>query len=284
MNQHDFILTLACPDRRGIVHHVSGLLLAHGGNILDAQQYGDAQTNQFFLRVHFALPKPSSLEAVERDLCESETAFEMQWQLHNARQKARLLIMVSKQGHCLNDLLFRIKTEQLAATIAAVVSNHEDFEGLVRSYDVPFHHLPITSDTKSGQESRLLNLIESEQIDLVVLARYMQVLSPDLCRALNGKAINIHHGFLPSFKGARPYHQAHAHGVKIIGATAHYVTEDLDEGPIIEQDIERVDHAMRVENLTQVGSAVESLVLSRAVRSHVEHRILLNGKRTIVFR
>jgi len=284
MTQKDFILTLACPDRRGIVHHVSGLLLAHDGNILDAQQFADSQTGHFFLRVHFVLAEPRQIQAVQKDLRESETAFQMQWQVHDTHKKSRLLVMVSKQGHCLNDLLFRIKTNQLPAEIAAVVSNHQDFERLVTSYGVPFHYLPITPDTKSDQESRLLEVIADEKIDLVVLARYMQVLSPELCRALSGRAINIHHSFLPSFKGARPYHQAHARGVKIIGATAHYVTEDLDEGPIIEQDIERVDHAMSVENFTQVGSDVESLVLSRAVRSHVEHRILLNGKRTVVFR
>jgi formyltetrahydrofolate deformylase len=284
MNRHDFILTLACPDRRGIVHHVSGLLLAHDGNILDAQQFGDEQTGQFFLRVHFTLTDPASIEAVKRDLQSSEKAFQIQWQLHDSHKKTRLLIMVSKQGHCLNDLLFRIKTGQLPAEMVAVVSNHRDFEGLVRSYEVPFHYLPVTAETKIAQEGELLKLIESERVDLVVLARYMQILSPGLCRALSGRAINIHHSFLPSFKGARPYHQAHARGVKIIGATAHYVTEDLDEGPIIEQDIERVDHAMSVEDLTQVGSDVESLVLSRAVRSHVEHRILVNDKRTVVFR
>ncbi|MFY9347602.1 MAG: formyltetrahydrofolate deformylase [Orrella sp.] len=284
MTEHDFILTLACPDRRGIVHHVSGLLLAHDGNILDAQQFGDEQTGQFFLRVHFALAAPVQIEAVQKDLRDCESALKMQWQVHDSRKKARLLIMVSKQGHCLNDLLFRIQRSQFPAEIAAVVSNHQDFEGLVTSYGVPFHHLPITPDTKTAQESRLLAVIAAEQIDLVILARYMQVLSPDLCRALSGRAINIHHSFLPSFKGARPYHQAHARGVKIIGATAHYVTEDLDEGPIIEQDIERVDHAMSIEDFTQVGSDMESLVLSRAVRSHVEHRILLNGKRTVVFR
>lgn len=284
MTQKDFILTLACPDRRGIVHHVSGLLLAHDGNILDAQQFADEQTGQFFLRVHFALAASVQIEAVQKDLRKSEAAFQMQWQVHDSQKKARLLVMVSKQGHCLNDLLFRIKTNQFPAEIAAVVSNHRDFEGLVTSYGVPFHYLPITPSTKTAQESRLLAVIAAEQIDLVVLARYMQVLSPEVCRALSGRAINIHHSFLPSFKGARPYHQAHSRGVKIIGATAHYVTEDLDEGPIIEQDIERVDHAMSIEDFTQVGSGVESLVLSRAVRSHVEHRILLNGKRTVVFR
>lgn len=284
MNQQDFILTLACPDRRGIVHHVSGLLLAQHGNILDAQQFGDEQTGRFFLRVHFSLDNPADVEALKSALQSSEALFDMQWQIHGMQKKSRLLIMVSKQGHCLNDLLFRAKSGQLPAEIAAVVSNHREFETLAQSYGVAFHHLPVTPETKAAQEQRLLDLIGSENIDLVVLARYMQILSPELCGALSGKAINIHHSFLPSFKGARPYHQAHARGVKIIGATAHYVTQDLDEGPIIEQDIERVDHAMTIEDLTQVGSDVESLVLSRAVRSHVEHRILLNGKRTVVFR
>lgn len=284
MNQNDFILTLACPDRRGIVHHVSGLLLAQDGNILDAQQFGDEQTGRFFLRVHFALDNPANVEALKVAFQASETTFDMQWQIHGMQKKSRLLIMVSKQGHCLNDLLFRAKSGQLPAEIAAVVSNHREFETLAQSYGVAFHYLPVTPETKSAQERRLLDLIDAENIDLVVLARYMQILSAELCSALNGKAINIHHSFLPSFKGARPYHQAHARGVKIIGATAHYVTQDLDEGPIIEQDIERVDHAMTIEDLTQVGSDVESLVLSRAVASHVEHRILLNGNRTVVFR
>lgn len=284
MNQNDFILTLACPDRRGIVHHVSGLLLAKDGNILDAQQFGDEQTGRFFLRVHFALDNPANVEALKVAFRASETTFDMQWQIHGMQKKSRLLIMVSKQGHCLNDLLFRAKSGQLPAEIAAVVSNHREFETLAQSYDVAFHYLPVTPETKAAQERRLLDLIDAENIDLVVLARYMQILSAELCSALNGKAINIHHSFLPSFKGARPYHQAHARGVKIIGATAHYVTQDLDEGPIIEQDIERVDHAMSIDDLTQVGSDVESLVLSRAVASHVEHRILLNGNRTVVFR
>lgn len=284
MNQNDFILTLACPDRRGIVHHVSGLLLAQDGNILDAQQFGDEQTGRFFLRVHFALDNPANVEALKVAFQASEAKFDMQWQIHGMQKKSRLLIMVSKQGHCLNDLLFRAKSGQLPAEIAAVVSNHREFETLAQSYGVAFHYLPVTPETKAAQERRLLDLIDAENIDLVVLARYMQILSAELCSALNGKAINIHHSFLPSFKGARPYHQAHARGVKIIGATAHYVTQDLDEGPIIEQDIERVDHAMSIDDLTQVGSDVESLVLSRAVASHVEHRILLNGNRTVVFR
>ncbi len=284
MHRNDFILTLSCPDRIGIVYNVSGLLLEHQGNIIDAQQFGDEETGRFFLRVHFALPEGKAITQVEVDFNTLSAQFEMQWQIHDAQRKARLLILVSKQGHCLNDLLFRMHSKQLHADIIGIVSNHPDFSGLAESFKVPFHYLPVTPDTKAQQEAQILEIARLERIDLVVLARYMQILSPELCKALQGRAINIHHSFLPSFKGARPYYQAHARGVKIIGATAHYVTHDLDEGPIIEQDIERVDHAMSAQDLTQVGSDVESLVLSRAVRSHVEHRILLNGSRTIVFR
>jgi formyltetrahydrofolate deformylase len=282
-NTTDYILTLSCPDRMGIVHRVSGLLLAHRGNILDAQQFGDAQTHRFFLRVHFALTD-SSIDLVKADMDDIAQTFDMQWQIHGAQTKARLLILVSRQGHCLNDLLFRVHSGQLNAEVAAVVSNHRDFEGLVRSHGVPFHYLPVTAESKDSQEAAILELVQSLDIDLVVLARYMQILSPTICQALAGRAINIHHSFLPSFKGAKPYHQAHARGVKLIGATAHYVTPDLDEGPIIEQDIERVDHAMSTQDLTRVGSDVESLVLARAVKAHIEQRILRNGTRTIVFR
>ncbi len=285
MSQHnDFILTLSCPDRTGIVYRVSGLLVEFNGNILDAQQFGDEETGRFFLRVHFDLPPETSADTLRERFAPLADDYGMQWQIHDARRRARLLIMVSKQGHCLNDLLFRTHSGQLRADVAAIVSNHPDYEPLARSYGIAFHHLPITADNKAEQEQRLLELVEAERIDLVVLARYMQILSENLCRQLNGRAINIHHSFLPSFKGARPYHQAHKRGVKIIGATAHYVTPDLDEGPIIEQDIERVDHTFEADDLVQVGSDVESLVLSRAVRSHVEHRILLNGNRTVVFR
>ncbi len=208
----------------------------------------------------------------------------MDWQLHDARRRARLLVLVSKQGHCLNDLLFRAHSRQLKVDIAAVASNHADFAALAGSYGVPFHHLPVSVDNRAQQERQILDLVARENIDLVVLARYMQILSPQLCAALAGRAINIHHSFLPSFKGAQPYHQAHARGVKIIGATAHYVTCDLDEGPIIEQDVARVAHAMTPRDLVRLGSDTESLVLARAVRRHVEHRILLNGHRTVVFR
>ena len=284
MPSNDFILTLSCPDRTGIVYNVSGLLLKHLGNIIDAQQFGDEETGRFFLRVHFALPAGTAIDPLNQDFKSLAEDFQMEWHIHDAQRKARLLILVSKQGHCLNDLLFRVHSKQLHAEIVGIISNHRDFESMAQANGVPFHYLPVTPETKAQQEAQILAIAEKERSDLVVLARYMQILSPELCKALQGRAINIHHSFLPSFKGARPYYQAHARGVKIIGATAHYVTHDLDEGPIIEQDIERVDHAMSAQDLTQVGSDVESLVLSRAVRSHVEHRILLNGSRTVVFR
>ena len=284
MIHHDCILTLSCPDRTGIVFRVSGLLFELGCNILDAQQFGDEETGRFFLRVHFDLPPEARIDTLQERFAPLGADFGMDWQIHDARRRARLLVLVSRQGHCLNDLLFRARSGQLPVDIAAVASNHDDFAGLATSHGVAFHHLPVTAATKAAQEAKILALVERERIDLVVLARYMQILSPELCAALAGRAINIHHSFLPSFKGARPYHQAHARGVKIIGATAHYVTSDLDEGPIIEQDIARVDHAMTPRELVRVGSDTESLVLARAVRRHVEHRILLNGLRTVVFR
>jgi len=282
--RHDHILALSCPDRTGIVYRVSGLLFGQGCNIVDAQQYGDEESGRFFLRVHFELPVASALPALHERFGHLAGEFDMDWQIHDARRRARLLVLVSKQGHCLNDLLFRTHSGQLRVDIAAVASNHGDFAALSASYGVPFHHLPVDASSRAAQEQALIDLVERERIDLVVLARYMQILSPRLCEALAGRAINIHHSFLPSFKGAQPYHQAHARGVKIIGATAHYVTADLDEGPIIEQDVARVDHAMTPRDLVRVGSDIESQVLARAVRRHVEHRILLNGHRTVVFR
>ena len=280
----DYILTLSCADRTGIVYRVTGLLYELGCNILDAQQFGDEETRRFFLRVHFDVPTLTDSETLQEGFASLAETFGMDWQLHDARRRARLLVLVSKQGHCLNDLLFRAHSRQLPVDIAGIVSNHQDFATLADSYGIPFHHLPVTAATKATQEQQIVDLVESKYIDLVVLARYMQILSPELCDALAGRAINIHHSFLPSFKGAKPYHQAHQRGVKIIGATAHYVTRDLDEGPIIEQDIARVDHAMTPKELVRVGSDTESQVLARAVRRHVEHRILLNGHRTVVFR
>lgn len=282
--RHEHILSLSCPDRTGIVYRVSGLLFGQGCNILDAQQYGDEERGRFFLRVHFTLPAADALPALLERFDNLATEFEMDWQIHDAQRRARLLVLVSRQGHCLNDLLFRAHSGQLPVDIVAVASNHADFAALSASYGVPFHHLPVDASNRQSQEQAIVDLVERERVDLVVLARYMQILSPALCRALAGRAINIHHSFLPSFKGAQPYHQAYSRGVKIIGATAHYVTEDLDEGPIIEQDVARVDHAMTPRDLVRVGSDIESQVLARAVRRHVEHRILLNGHKTVVFR
>lgn len=284
MHHNDHILTLSCPDRTGIVYRVSGLLFEQGCNILDAQQFGDEETGRFFLRVHFDVPQDAVAETVRAGLQTLAVEYAMDWQLHDARRRARLLVLVSKQGHCLNDLLFRWHSGQLAVEIAGVVSNHADFAELAASYRLPFHHLPVSAANRDAQEAQILRLVEERSVDLVVLARYMQILSPTLCKALAGRAINIHHSFLPSFKGAKPYHQAHQRGVKLIGATAHYVTTDLDEGPIIEQDVARVDHSMSPRELIKIGSDTESQVLARAVRRHVEHRILLNGHRTVVFR
>ena len=284
MMLNDHILTLSCPDRRGIVHRVTGLLLSHEGNIIDAQQFGDEETGRFFLRIHFQLPLGTSAEPLGQDFAAVASDFDMTWRIHDATRKARLAILVSRQGHCLNDLLFRVSSGQLAAEVVAVISNHPDFEPLVRSHGIAFKHMPVNADTKAAQEAAILSFVKANAIDLVVLARYMQILSPSLCETLSGRAINIHHSFLPSFKGARPYHQAHARGVKIIGATAHYVTPDLDEGPIIEQDVARVDHTLDPEDLTAVGRDVECVVLARAVKWHTEHRVLMNGHKTVVFR
>lgn len=282
---NDYILTISCPDTTGIVHTVTGWLLEKQGNIVEAEQFGDAETERFFLRIHFSLPNADhNLESLRLDFAPIAQKYTMDAHIYDAQKKARILLLVSRQGHCLNDLLFRTHTGQLPVEIVGVISNHTDHASLSASYNVPFHHLPVSADTKANQEKQILKLVDELGVDLVVLARYMQILSPEMCRALTGRAINIHHSFLPSFKGARPYHQAHKRGVKIIGATAHYVTEDLDEGPIIEQDIERVSHTMSPVELTQVGSDVESLVLSRAVKAHVEHRIFLNGQRTVVFK
>ena len=277
------ILTLSGPDRTGIVHAVTGVLATQGGNITDAAQFNDQSTGQFFMRVQFSLPAEAAA-ATREALGQLAAGMGLRWQIHEAQARMRTVLMVSKLGHCLNDLLFRYKSQSLPLDIRAVVSNHRDYYQLAASYDIPFHHIPVTAATKPQAEAKLLEIVEQEQAELVVLARYMQVLSNDLCRALAGRAINIHHSFLPSFKGAKPYHQAHDRGVKIIGATAHYVTADLDEGPIIEQDIARVDHACDPEQLTHIGRDVECAVLARAVTWHAQHRVLVNGHKTVVFR
>ncbi len=278
-----YVLTLSCADRPGIVHAVSGFLLQHGGNIEEAAQYNDHDTGLFFMRVQFACASLSP-DALRKALTEFAPSFGLRWTLHPLSEPVRTVLFVSKEGHCLNDLMFRWKSGLLRLDIRAIVSNHRDFYQLAASYNVPFHHIPVTAATKAQAETKQLEVIRSEGAELVVLARYMQILSDDVCRELSGKAINIHHSFLPSFKGAKPYYQAHDRGVKLIGATAHYVTADLDEGPIIEQDVARVDHSLTVDDLTAIGRDTESQVLARAVKWHSEHRVLLNGHKTVVFK
>ncbi|MGW3242079.1 formyltetrahydrofolate deformylase [Streptomyces sp. NPDC001070] len=278
-----YILTLSCPDKAGIVHAVSSYLFMTGCNIEDSQQFGDHDTGLFFMRVHFAADHPVTADKLRASFAAVADAYGMDWQITPSAERMRIILMVSKFGHCLNDLLFRTSIGALPVEIAAVVSNHTDFAELVGSYNIPFRHIPVTKENKAEAEAELLALVERENVQLVVLARYMQVLSDHLCKELAGKIINIHHSFLPSFKGARPYHQAHARGVKLIGATAHYVTADLDEGPIIEQEVERVGHEVTPEQLVAIGRDVECQALARAVKWHSEHRVLLNGRRTVVF-
>ncbi len=281
----DYVLTLRCPDRPGIVNAVTGFLDEQSGNILHSQQYGDPETGRFFLRMHFeTVSRSADVESLRALFVTVAEHFDMTWELWSAGAPYRTLIMVSKSGHCLNDLLFRWSTGSLQIEIAAIVSNHPDHERLAASYGIPFHHIPVTAQTKDDAENKVLELVDELGVHLVVLARYMQVLSDEMCRQLSGSAINIHHSFLPSFKGAKPYHQAHARGVKLIGATAHYVTADLDEGPIIEQDVARVDHNLSAEQLVAAGRDVECQVLSRAVRWHSETRVMLNDTKTVVFR
>jgi formyltetrahydrofolate deformylase len=280
---HAYVLTLSCPDRPGIVHAVSGFLLERGGNIEEAAQYNDHGTGLFFMRVQFACNQLTH-EDLKAQLKFFADPFKMGWQLHATSAPMRTVIMVSKDGHCLNDLLFRWKSGLLPLEIAAIISNHRDFYQLAASYNVPFHHIPVTAATKAQAEAKQYEIFEAEGAQLVILARYMQILSDQMCRKLAGRAINIHHSFLPSFKGAKPYFQAHDRGVKLIGATAHYVTADLDEGPIIEQDVARADHSKTVEDLTAMGRDTESQVLARAVKWHSEHRVLLNGHRTVIFK
>jgi len=285
----EFVLTVSCPDAKGIVYAVSGVLFQGGCNIIDSQQFGDPASGLFFLRVHFDAPE--HLAAVERlqMLFESTRAkFGMTAHFHDLSVRPRLLLMVSRHGHCLNDLLFRWNSGQLPVDVVGVASNHDVLRDLSEHYGVAFHHLPIAAgaaeDERRAQEGLIYDIVERERIDLVVLARYMQILSPALCERLRGRAINIHHSFLPSFKGSQPYRQAFERGVKLIGATAHYVSEMLDDGPIIEQEVERVDHTLDPDRLAAVGRDVECVALARAVRWHCEHRILLNGQKTVVFR
>lgn len=284
MQNNTYILTISCADTVGIVAAVSGFLLQNNCFIIESTQFGDPSTLKFFMRVVFTIQDDQlSFQQVQSKFTPCAKKFAMDWRLWDANQKMRLLLMVSKQGHCLNDLLHRYASGSLSVEIPAVISNHKDMEQMVKWYNIPFYHLPVNEQNKMSQEARILEIIQDCGINLTVLARYMQVLSPNLSQKLRGQAINIHHSFLPGFKGAKPYHQAYDRGVKIIGATAHYVTEDLDEGPIIEQEVIRVTHAHSPERLLALGRDVESSVLARAINYHIEHRVLLNGNKTIIF-
>lgn len=284
MKDDTYILTLSCQDTTGIVAAVSGFLAEHGGFILESAQFGDFATGRFFMRTTFRPGrKLRSCAELSEQFLPIAKQFSMNWTLHDASNKPRVLIMVSKESHCFHNLLHRFIISHPSIDIPAVVSNHETLRGMAEAHSIPFHHLPVTQDTKAEQEEKLWELIQQVNADVVVLARYMQILSDDLCAKLKGRAINIHHSFLPSFKGANPYRQAFDRGVKIIGATAHYVTGDLDEGPIIEQEVIRVNHTHKPEDLRSLGQDIESRVLSNALKYHVEHRVLLNDNKTVVF-
>ncbi len=279
--QH-WVLTLSCPDRPGIVHAVAGALAGLGGNITESQQFGDPLSGLFFMRVQ--VEAAASRDEIVGALTPVTARFSMSWDLDVVGRRVRTLLMVSKAPHCLVDLLYRERSQAMPIDVVGVVGNHTDLADIAEFYGTPFHHVPVTRDTKPAAEARLRELVDELDVELVVLARYMQILSAEQCREMPGRIINIHHSFLPSFKGARPYAQAHDRGVKLIGATSHYVTGDLDEGPIIEQDVARVDHSRRVEDLVAIGEDVERQTLARAVRWHAENRVLLDGHRTVVFR
>lgn len=282
---HHYILTANTKDVPGVIANVANILLDVNANVTEAGQFGDDGSGRFYLRMEFTCADDNfSLESIENRLSAIRDKFDLKWALHNVDQKPKIVLAVSKLGHCLNDLLYRWGAGTLSAEIVAVVSNHEDMREKVEHYGVPYYYFPITKETKPEQEAKILKVIDELDADLLVLARYMQILSEEMCEALEGRAINIHHSFLPSFKGAKPYHQAFERGVKIMGATAHYVTPDLDEGPIIEQDVLRIEHFHHVEDCVSRGSDVETLVLARAVNWHCERRILLNGHKTVVFK
>ncbi len=283
------ILTIVCPDKTGIAARVFNVIAAQGGFITEAAQFGDELSRLFFMRIVFTSQTQDDFVTLfEEAFLPVATEFDMTWKLYDGDKPARLLLAVSKESHCLNDLLYRYRAGLLKADIAGVVSNHEDMRDFVEWHKIPYYYFPLPKgssfEDKRRQENKILSLVDELHIDLVVLARYMQILSDDMCRALTGHCINIHHSFLPSFKGAKPYHQAYERGVKLIGATAHYVTADLDEGPIIEQAVERVDHTNTPAQLVSIGKDLENIVLARAVRYHTEHRILLNGHRTVIFK
>lgn len=280
----EIVLTFSCNDKPGIVAAVANLFALQGFNIRESSQFEDVHSRRFFMRTVFeATEGPKFLEDIKSAFKAVAERYDMEWSLCDLHRRSRIVIAVSKWGHCLNNLLNSWKRGSLPVDIVAVVSNHEEMRELVEWYGVPYHHMPINKENKSAQEGQILQLIEEQDVDLLVLARYMQILSPQMTDALQGRAINIHHSFLPGFKGAKPYHQAYARGVKLIGATAHFVTEDLDEGPIIEQDVERVSHVNQPDELVEIGRDIESRVLGRAVRWFAQQRVLPNGNKTVVF-
>ena len=282
MSNEKFCLVLSCPDRPGTVARVSTLLFHHGGNILEARQFEDMQTGEFFMRVVFECPR--EVDALHDDLARAAREFEMKFRLRNVAERKRVLFLVSTHDHCLSDLLYRYRIGELNMDIVGVVSNHpKDALNLTTIGDIPYHYLPVTKDTKPRQEGQIKSIIDEAAADLIVLARYMQILSDDLCTYLAGRCVNIHHSFLPGFKGARPYHQAHARGVKMIGATAHFVTAELDEGPSIAQDVKQVSHADTPDDLVRKGRDIERRVLARAVTYLLDDRVLLNENKTVVF-
>ncbi|CAN1489538.1 PurU Formyltetrahydrofolate hydrolase [Sphingomonadaceae bacterium] len=280
----DFVLLIASEDRKGIVAAVANSLVSQDCNIVESAQYGDGHSGRFFMRVAFSGPNGMTTDSFTDAFTPVATAFRLDWRIHDLNQKMRAMIMVSQGGHCLNDLLYRTSTNRLPMDVTSIVSNHTTWQRRAEHEGIAFHHMPITPENKLEQEANLLAMVEEQGVDLIILARYMQVLSDQLCRKLDGRVINIHHSFLPGFKGAKPYHRAHERGVKMVGATAHYVTADLDEGPIITQDVSIVDHADTVEDLIAQGQDTESRVLARAVKLHIEHRVMLNGNRTVVFK
>jgi formyltetrahydrofolate deformylase len=280
----DFVLVITSDDRKGIVAAVANSITSQDCNIIESAQFGDGSTDRFFMRVAFSGPMGMTTSSFAEAFSPVATAFRLDWRIHDLQQKMRAMIMVSQGGHCLNDLLYRTSTNRLPMEIASIVSNHTKWQRRAEHEGIAFHHLPITPENKLEQEAKLLAMVDEQSVDLIILARYMQVLSDQLCRKLDGRVINIHHSFLPGFKGAKPYHRAHERGVKMVGATAHYVTADLDEGPIITQDVSIVDHADTVDDLIAQGQDTESRVLARAVKLHLEHRVLLNGSRTVVFK
>jgi len=285
MPHHQYVLTLSCPDRPGIVSAVSTFLAHNGQNILDAQQFSDVEANKFFMLVVFtAADLAVELSALQTGFAALAERFNMDWQMRDRAARRRVMLLVSKFDHCLADILYRWRTGELEMIPTAIVSNHprETYAGLDFG-DIPFHHLPVTKESKREQEGKIWDMVGETRTDLVVLARYMQILSDDLSAKLSGRCINIHHSFLPGFKGAKPYHQAHERGVKLIGATAHYVTSDLDEGPIIDQDVERISHRDTPDDLVRKGRDIERRVLARAIRYHLEDRVIVNGRKTVVF-